>query len=61
MTDCRDSLLVPLYEGTMEARVYGAYRGVKLLEHDMKIVEHVFERRIREVVEVNEMQCGVKP
>jgi hypothetical protein len=27
----------------------------------MKIVERVFERRLREVVEVNDMQCGFMP
>ena len=42
-------------------RECGAYRGVKLLEHCMKIVERVFERRLREVVEVNDMQCGFMP
>jgi hypothetical protein len=44
-----------------DARDWGAYRGVKLLEHCMKIVERVFERRLREVVEVNDMQCGFMP
>ena len=34
---------------------------MKLLEHGMKIVERVLERRIREVVDVNEMQCGFMP
>ena len=28
----------------------GAYRGIKLLEHAMKIVERVLENRIRELV-----------
>ena len=28
----------------------GAYRGIKLLEHAMKIVERVLEKRIRELV-----------
>ena len=36
----------------------GAYRGVKLLEHTMKIVERVLEKRIRELVKVDDMQCG---
>jgi hypothetical protein len=59
--DWRDSVLVPLYKGKGDARDCGAYRGVKLLEHGMKIVERVFERRLREVVEVNDMQCGFMP
>jgi hypothetical protein len=39
----------------------GAYRGVKLLEHAMKVVERVLLRRLREVVEIDEMQCGFMP
>ena len=36
----------------------GAYRGVKLLEHAMKIVERVLKNRIRELVMTDEMQFG---
>ena len=36
-------------------------RGVKLLEHAMKIVERVLERRIRELVNINSMQFGFMP
>jgi hypothetical protein len=57
----RDSVLVPLYKGKGDARDCGAYRGVKLLEHGMKIMERLFERRLRAVVEVNDMQCGFMP
>ena len=39
----------------------GSYRGVKLLEHAMKIVERVLERRIRTLVNLNEMQIGFMP
>ena len=39
----------------------GAYRGVKLLEHAMKIVEKVLERRLRRMVKVDEMQFGFMP
>ena len=59
--DWRHSVLVPLYKGKGDVRDCGAYRGVKLLEHGMKIVERVFERRLREVVEIDEMQCGFMP
>ena len=36
----------------------GAYRGVKLLEHAMKIVERVLENRIRGLVMIDDMQFG---
>ena len=39
----------------------GSYRGVKLLEYAMKIVERVLERRIRTIVNLNEMQFEFIP
>ena len=36
----------------------GAYRGAKLLEHATKIVESVLEKRIRELLKVDDMQFG---
>ena len=59
--DWKHSVLVPLYKGKGDVRDCGAYRGVKLLEHGMKVVERVLERRLRNVVTVNEMQCGFMP
>jgi hypothetical protein len=59
--DWRQSVLVPLYKGKGDVRDCGAYRGVKLLEHAMKVVERVLLRRLREVVEIDEMQCGFMP
>ena len=55
------SVVVPIFKGKGDARSCGAYRGVKLLEHTMKIVEKVLERRMRGVVEVDEMQFGFMP
>jgi len=39
----------------------GSYRAIKLLEHAMKVIEHVFERRIREKVKIDAMQFGFMP
>jgi len=36
----------------------GSYRGVKLLEHAMKVVERIFEHRIRQQIEIDDMQFG---
>jgi len=36
----------------------GSYRGIKLLEHAMKVVEGIFEHRIRQQIEVDDMQFG---
>ena len=34
----------------------GNYRTIKLLEHGMKVVERVFEKRLRKMVEIREEQ-----
>jgi len=36
----------------------GSYRGIKLLGHAMKVVERIFEHRIRQQIEVGDMQFG---
>ena len=40
------SVLVPIFKGKGDVKNCNTYRGVKLLEHTMKIVERVLERRI---------------
>jgi hypothetical protein len=57
----RCSVLVRLYKGKGDVRDCGAYRGVKLLEHAMKVVERVFLMRLRKIIEIDEMQCGFMP
>ena len=57
----RESLLIPLYKGKGDTRECGSYRGVKLLDHGMKILERVLERHIRNIVEIDSMQCGFMP
>ena len=36
----------------------GNYHSIKLLEHGMKVVECVFEKRLRKMVEIREQQYG---
>ena len=36
-----------------------SYRGMKLPKHGMKVVERIFEHRIRQQIEVGEMQFGL--
>ena len=55
------SVVVPIFKGKGDAMNCGAYRGVKLLEHAMKIVEKVLEKRMRRMVKVDEMQFGFMP
>ena len=53
--DWRSSILLPVFKGKGNLMECGSYR-VKLLEHAMKVIEHVFERKIREKVKIDAMQ-----
>ena len=44
----KTSVVVPIFKGKGDVMDCGAYRGVKLLEHAMKIVERVLEKKIGE-------------
>ena len=57
----KTSVVVPIFKGKGNVMDRGAYREVKLLEHAMKIVERVLEKRIRELVKVDDMQFGFMP
>ena len=49
---------VCIYKGKGDPMECGSYRGIKLLEHAMKVVERIFEHRIRQQTEVDDMQFG---
>ena len=57
----KTSMIVPIFKGKGDVMSCGSYRGVKLLEHAMKIVEWVLERRMRTPVNLNKMQFGFTP
>ena len=57
----KTSVVVPIFKGKGDVMDCGACRGVKLLEHAMKIVERVLENRIRELIMIDEMQFGFMP
>ena len=57
-TDWQESFIVNLYKGKGDALNRGNYRGLKLIEQVMKVLEHVVEGLIRQRVEIDEMQCG---
>ena len=50
-------MLILIFKRKGDVRSCNAYRGVKLLEHAMKIVERVL-KVIRESINLNGMQCG---
>ena len=56
--DWSRSWLVNVYKGKGDALECGSYRGIKLVEHAMKVLERVIERRVRNIVKIDSMQFG---
>ena len=50
------STLIPIYKGKGDPMECGSYRAIKLLEHGMKALERVLERRLRMKVNIDDMQ-----
>jgi len=53
--------MVPIFKGKGDVMNCGSYRRVKLLEHGMKIVERVFKRRIRSLINLIKCSLGFTP
>ena len=45
--DAKSSVVLPIYKGKGDPMECGSYRGIKLLEHAMKVVERIFEHTER--------------
>ena len=56
--DWSRSWMVNVYDGKGDALTCGSYRGIKLLEHAMKVLERVIEGRVRKIVKIDDMQFG---
>jgi len=56
--DWKSSVVLPIYKGKGDPMECGSYRGIKLLEHAMKVAERIFEYRIRQQIETDDMQFG---
>ena len=59
--DWKRSWMVYAYKGKENALECSSYRGIKLLEHVLKVLERVIEARIRKIVKIDEMQFGFSP
>lgn len=55
------SHIITCYKGKGDATVCGNYRGLKLLDQVMKVVEHLLEDIIRKQVTIDDMQFGFMP
>ena len=49
-SECDDSFIFSVFEGIGEAIDRGNYRGLKLAEHLLKVVERIIEVIIRDVM-----------
>jgi len=56
--DWKASVVLPIYKGKGDLMECGSYRWIKLLEHAMKVVKRIFEHRIRQQTQVDDMQFG---
>ena len=60
--DWSDSIIVSLFnKGKGDALDLNNYRGLKLTDHVLKVIERVVENIIREIVNIDEMQFGFCP
>ena len=59
--DWKQSEIVPIYKQKGDPLECGNYRGIKLLEHWMEILEKIIEGRLRMTVEIDPMQFGFMP
>ena len=59
--DWGHSYMISLFKGKGSALERGNYRGLKLLEHGMKVLERIIERLIRDIVDIDSMQFGFRP
>jgi hypothetical protein len=59
--DWRKSWMVSVYKGKGDALECGSYRGIKLLDQVLKILERVIESRVKNKVELDDMQFGFRP
>ena len=55
------SIILNCFKGKGAALERGNYRGLKLIEHAMKVFERVIEKLLRETVTISSMQFGFMP
>ena len=51
-------MILSIYKEKGDPMECGSYRGIKLLEHAMKVVEGISEHRIWQQIEIDDMQFG---
>ena len=56
--ECTLCIVVPIFRGKGDIRNCSCYGAVKLIEHGVKVVERVLEKRLHIIVYVDKMQFG---
>ena len=59
--DWATSVAIPIFKRKADIVNCGMYRGAKLLEHGMKIVEKELDKRLRKIVMIDDMQFSFMP
>ena len=59
--DWSDNIIVSLFKGKRDALDWNNYRGLKLTDHVLKVIESVVENIIRETINIDDMQFGFCP
>ena len=54
----RRNVLIPIYKNKGDAQCCGSYEAIKLMSHTMEVWEIIIEARLRENVEISELQYG---
>ena len=60
-SDVEESFILNLYKGKGDALDRGNYRGLRLTDQVMKLLEQALDSFIRELVKIDEMQFGFRP
>ena len=55
------SIVVPIFKGKGDFQNISCYGSERLLEHGMKVVKRVSEKRLCRIVTVDEMKFGFMP
>ena len=57
-TEWKESITIPIFKGKGDPLQCDKYRGLRLLEHSMKVWERILDRRLKEVVNISSNQFG---
>ena len=59
--DWQSSVIVNCFKGKGDTLERGNYRGLKLVDQVMKVIDRVIDKLLREIIDIDEMQFGFVP